>query len=391
MIQKKYNHGFILENPISFILGLLTGIAPIILYLVLTKSFNDFFKWCFVWAYEYQIKYPPFSWTKAFIKFFSHYNFYFFFAFIGIIYSLSVIFKFKKKPTNEISITGRELLLLTSLVTTFFSFSLQRAPWDYSMLPFIGILTIYSTRGIGLLIEFFKYKAGSLSKTIFFILFSFLLLLFLLIFYYNFVDKLEKNNIYQLDTLNLINKITKNRDVFYDNSGSFVSRPHAYFYFYTEASIRKFQADKLINEIPSTLEEKGVMAVIRDKRFDSLPSPLKSYIFNNYQPYNGDILLWGKKLKSPGQLKVKIIADDQYFIAIKKHDLQRENQSESDSKLKILINGKEIEGQKIFLTKSLHTFEIEGYEGPIYLLWLPRNGKRWMPKHDSQPKFSTIF
>jgi hypothetical protein len=189
-----------------------------------------------------------------------------------------------------------------------------------------------------------------------------------------------RTNDYQLSILKDINRLTEPGDTIYDNSGSFVSRPHAYFMFFTDARTRRSDAAKLANEVPQAIFSTKAVAELRDTRFKGLPNELKLFLNGHFQPYNGDIRLWGSRFTSGKKGNFTAVTTAKYFV----------EPAEIAASGELLIDG-EVVGDTFELSRGEHSVEYKGPPQDFYILWMPRDGKRWSPLTGAQPRFSVVF
>ena len=193
------------------------------------------------------------------------------------------------------------------------------------------------------------------------------------------------SNATQLDVLRRIARLTAPTDVAYDNSGSYVTRPHAYFYFYTDAYLRRAGAERLSREVPRALVDSGCVLHMRDLRYEALPEPVRRFLVRHYQPLDGDIALWGQRYLVPrsGRLEGDFLAvrRDRYFV----------DPPDVLAQGRLTIDGEPMTRRVVELEGGLHDVVYDGPPIAFHLLWLPRDERPWSPQPALAPTFSRLF
>ncbi len=376
--KKKAEKLLITINPIFFLLGLVFGFSPLFIYLAVNKLWYNFFEWTVQWNFIHQEQYPGFHWTKYFKYFLRDYLWLAPFVVLGITESF-------KKYGKKIYLTA-DFILLFSLLSTLLSIIIQKAAFHYSFIPFIGIYSIIASRGIVICYtyvgSFFKSKQRVKLAFYFFVT---IYILSSILYSQSFIKrKLTQTNSHQREIFTLINELTDTTDTIYDNSGSYVTRPHVDYFFFTDALIREIKVDYLNTNIKKNIIDKKTKAMLLDLRFRYLPHELKNFLFKHYQSYNGDIKLWGQRYRLDKNKLIKdtflAIENSKYFIYPK--DLVKE--------AKLFIDGKLIQNEVFSLAEGAFTVEYKGNFKDFYILWLPRNKKTYIPK-SSSASFSKLF
>ena len=386
MIKRRGGGRYILGHPLWLIMGALAGLLPILLYLFATNSWASIYYWCVKWAFEYQQIYPSFSWSRVFLPFLYAYPDYLILGSIGVLgtikkYRLISLNQQRRSLGNAI-----ELVILGSLLTAFLSFALQRAPWGYSMIPFLGFLSLFAARGFveGLVLLLGRVRPPNARKVLIGAAGAFLAASFIrsgLVM----SPIAARDNTHQRRVLESANRLIGTEDSFYDNTGTIVSRPHAYFYFYTEKSIRVFKAEKLVLEVPAAIEKTGTTIMMVDARYNGLPQKLKSYLEENFQNYNGDLRIWGRRYHGLGEYEFNAILDGEYFI-VPGPGSPEAGFNSIIAAGEIRIDGHEVQKQIFGLKKGLHKVIIYK-QSDFYILWLPRDRKIWFPNPKAIRRF----
>jgi len=363
----------LLRSPFAFVAGAASGLSILAVYLTATQSWAAWWSWCFVWAAEHQRHYPGFSWQRYFVPIAVDALWLFALAAVGA-----------ARTGRRLVARGRgaasdpDLLLLAALASTFASFALQRAPYPYSLLPFLGVAGIFAARGAAALLEARIRAPLRLG-------FATALVVILALQSAALARFVQASNAGQLAVLRRIAELTSPEDAAYDNSGGYVSRPHAYSYFYTDSFLRESLAETLVREVPRAIEDRGAVLHLRDLRFETLPPALRGYLLEHFQPLDGDVALWGRHYVVPagGRLAdvFRAVRDDRYFVT-PESVLERG---------RLLVDGEQVREPVFTLTKGEHHVVYEGPPGELDILWLPRDGRRWQPQHGLAPTFSRIF
>jgi hypothetical protein len=193
----------------------------------------------------------------------------------------------------------------------------------------------------------------------------------------------EPQNEYQLRVLAKVGELTDPNDAVYDNTGTFVARPHAYWFYYTFRSIWTYHSEMLIDEVPQALEESGAVMMLIDSRYGALPKPLRKHIQAHYQPYNGDIFMAGQYFKPRGKVdraqkaKFTAVVEGDYFVY----------PPTALSEARLRIDGKRPSSQVFSLGRGEHRVTFRSSAQAFYILWRPRNGELWHPNPNAEPRF----
>jgi hypothetical protein len=364
------------------VLGSLSVLVPIFLYLTVTQSWSEWFFWCIKWAFVHQKEYPGFSWTAYFTPFLSDYWWLFPFAFIGVTHTIFSIIKKSNYPWSD-----PDLVLIGALVTSFISYAIQTAPFNYSLIPFIAVLTAFSARGVvWALRECWKWREERITGALgLYIVLCISLLLFLLNANLKIGSLIRLSNSYQKEIFSKINELTNQSDTIYDNSGGYVTRPHVYYYFYTYSLLRHKLKDYIANQVPQALLKSQCVMVLQDIRFKELPDSLKRFIDNHFQPYNGDIRLWGQRYQvhPPQTLESE-------FHAIKrgKYFIQPISMLEEGD---FYIDGEKISEPFFVLEEGPRKIRYVGKAKEFFILWLPKNNQPYHPQFNLPAHFSKLL
>jgi hypothetical protein len=361
----------LLRNPPAFIGGATVGVAVIAIYLTITGTWDDWWHWCFAWAVEHQRNYPGFSWRRYFDPIAIASPWLFVLAILGLAQTLRTLAAAQSRRDPD-------WLLVGALASTFASIALQKAPFPYSFLAFLAIVAVFASRGTATLLA--EGTRPAIRAVLALGLFVVLTMQAVTLLAYR-----TPSNAAQVAVLERIGRLTDATDVAYDNSGGYVARPHAYFYFYTDSFLRESIADTLVRDVPRALVDRGAVLHLRDLRFETLPPPLREFLERHFQPVDGDISLWGQHYVVPTGSTVAgtFLAnrDDQYFIS-PPTALERGV---------LTINGQPVRDAVFQLPRGEHQITYQGPAGAIDILWLPRDGTRWKPRRGLPPTFTKLF
>jgi len=384
LVYNRKTKAYFLGHPLVFLAGSLTILLPFFAYLLLTGSLYHWFEWTFVWVYKHQQHYPGFSWTRFFAPLFWENIWLFVMAVVGFAHTCHLYFQgFRGRGRST------EILLIGGGIGAVGAFILQQAAYAYSLiylLPFIGI---FAARGVVLLAFGLKeLQAHPLFNQMSQVQVARKILLLLLSGYlahYTFqtherLKRVErKTNKYQNYTFHLLEQVVDRNAHIYDNSGYYITHPHAYFFHFTDRFIRSRFPDKLIKEVPKAIEKKGCTVMIEDIRFRELPEPLRRYLLKHFQPYTKRIRLWGQSYQWRQEHSLKhsfhAVRKGSYFISPPSFWQRRE----------LYIQGKKIETPSFELPKGPVEFEVKGQPMDFYILWLPKNKEIYRPGRGKRP------
>lgn len=362
------------ERPLAFISGASVGLACVAAYLTVTSSWAAWWQWCFVWAAEHQRHYPGFSWRDHLMPIIREQPWFFALALLGLVSTVRDGWRAGARGWGD-----SDLPLMLAVGATFGSYALQRAPFPYSLLPFLGVLAPFMARGAVVLS--LRWRAMSVRAV------ASGALVVMLCWQWTRLESLldGDGNTRQREVLARIATLTGPEDVAYDNSGGYVSRPHAHFYFYTDAYLRGAIPDQLSREVPEALLARGCVLRVDDLRTSGLPPTLRRFLDTYYQPYDGDLFLWGQRYDvTPGA-----VLEDR-FLAVREGRYFVEPASALDMG-SLFIDETRVTQAELTLTRGEHRIRYEGPASRFHLLWLPRDGKQWSPRPDASPTFSRLF
>ncbi|MCY1033638.1 hypothetical protein OV207_19455 [Corallococcus sp. BB11-1] len=370
----------LIASPGAFFLGLATTLTGVATYLTVTGSWRAWWQWCFVWASEHQRHYPGFSWREYLLPALGKEPAFFLLAIVGVGFTVRRMLQHDPNLPLRERLRTPDLLLIVAVPATFGAYALQRAPFPYSLLPFLGVLAVFAARGVLVVLSRLHTPVG---RTV-----GFIGLLGLFAVQAAHVDALLNGggNARQREVLARIATLTGPEDVVYDNSGGFVSRPHVHFYFYTDAYLRGSLVDLLSHDMPRALVDQGCVLRVDDLRTSGLPPALRRFLDTHYQPFDGDLFLWGQRYRvstETGRLEDAFLAvrGDRYFV----------HPASALDAGALFIDGVRITTPEFDLTRGPHAVRYEGRAEGFQLLWLPRDAKRWTPRPGAPATYSRLL
>nr|WP_211194729.1 hypothetical protein [Pyxidicoccus fallax] len=364
----------LVPTPRAFLAGAGAVLVIVAAYLTATRSWAAWWQWCFVWASEHQRHYPGFSPGKYLLPVLEEQPWLFTLAALGVAASARRWWRSGRARWSD-----PDLLLLLAVPATFGSYALQRAPFPYSLLPFLGVLAPFMARGVAEVFGWLKPPLARVAGAV--------VLVALLAAQGVRLEALLDGggNARQREVLARIATLTGPEDVAYDNSGGYVSRPHAHFYFYTDAYLRGAIASTLAREIPEALVASGCVLRVEDLRSSGLPPALRQFLAEHYQPLDGDISLWGQRYETAEghTLEGRFLAvrEGRYFV----------EPEVALTRGALFIDGVRMTAPEFPLSRGPHSVRYEGPAGTFHLLWLPRDGRRWTPRPGLPPTYSRLF
>jgi hypothetical protein len=365
------NRRLLLRHPLAFAGGAAAGMGIVALYLTATHSWAAWWTWCIAWAAEHQQHYPGFSWRRYFDPALRASPWLFVLAVVGVVATVRDLM-----GRGRTALSDADLLLLAALASTLASFALQRAPYPYSLVPFLGVTAVFAARAPGLLLR---------TRMPLRVVFTIGLLLILGRQSLAIGDAARPSNAQQLAVLAQIAQLTTSSDVAYDNAGGYVARPHATWYFYTDRFLRRAIPRKLAHDVPRDILDRGAVLHVATLRSKTLPASVKTFLEEHFQPVDGNIALWGQRYDVPPSGRL-----DAAFLAVR-HDRYFVSPPEAVTLGTLAIDGQPVRTPTVSLAKGTHRVAYVGPPGSIELLWLPRDGRQWQPQRGLKPTFSRLF
>ena len=359
-----------------------TGIAALAAaYLTLTRSWAGFVTYAFGWAFKWQAEYPGFSPWESLAPVRDGYLAAVVLGAIGLGATVAGIGR--RRAGREL-----DLLLALSLLGTLGYFFLVKAPYDYNLIPFFGLLAVFAGRGVGAIARWAEGAAprAGVSPVLGAALGTALALVAPSLALGRVGAAAGQDNAYQLEVLGQVKELTGDGDAAYDNSGSYVARPSASFFFYTDAPMRARLGEMLARRIPEDILKSGTVLFFHDARTGGLPESLRAFLGAHFKPWSGDLWLWGQsyRVDASGRLssRFRAVRHDRYFV----------EPPELLDRAKITIAGRRLDRPVFDVPEGEHEITYDGPPGvEMHLLWLPRNGTTWTPDFGAKPRFSRVL
>jgi hypothetical protein len=363
--NRRTKQPLLLGSPGAFGLGLTLVGTLAIGYLVSTGATKEFFRWTILWASERERLYPGFSFREHTLPSLVSAAPLLALAALGI----GLMIRRLGSSARDWS-SDPDLILLLTLPAAA-AISTQVAPYPYSLLPLFAVAALC----VGAV---FDPRRGSPGFTIF----GAVGLAALILLSIGPVASSTSNS-YQQQVLAQVGALTRESDCVYDNSGSATARPHASYFYATDALLRWQLQQMLVEEMAGSIRDARCIAMIRDLRFDGLPAKLQQFLREHFQPYSADLWLYGRRYRlatastAPFDAPVK----GEYFVypptAVGAGGLE--------------IDGASVTSSTFELDRGVHQIRVDGHPVDFYLLWLPRNGELWHPVPEAPPRFSVLL
>jgi hypothetical protein len=370
----------VLGNPWLFLLGGVSIVFAAITFLVMTGGWSEFYKLAIVRSFDFVGGDSQRSQRhNDLFKLFSALYWLVPLAAWGVIRTIQKLWHDERFSCHP------DLILLLALPSALLSYTIQNNAFRYSLIPFIVFFGIFAGRGAAALLE---YAVGEsrrpLAVTAFVSIATLPLLATLLEARAPFASVLEKRNTDQHRFLRDVGRLTAPDDAIYDNSGSYVTRPHAHSPHHTDHRMRSSMRKELARAVPRSIVRNEAVAVVRDARFSELAGSLKGYLRSHFQPYSQDLWLWGQQYRIKGGTlsdEFRAIKDARYFVwptsVIEAGSLE--------------IGGRRVAEPIFHLDKGVHALRYHGPNPTLRLLWLPRTGVPYEPGVNRGSRSSQIL
>ncbi len=367
-----------LESWVPLALSMAGTVLAITLYFLITHSGAAWFQQTLIWAAYHEKHYPGFPWTNYGLPALEAASV---LVALGLIGAARTSYELSQ---SRALLAEPDLVLVLVLGSALFSFGFARAPFPYALLPGLGMLAVFVPRAFTAI--FSLLRRVPVSPLVFGLEVAMVLLFVGLLGIraglQRSEQKLETTNASQYQVLTELARVTRPTDAVYDNSGSFVSRPHVGFRFYTSALDRQEEASSLPIKVPQAIRELGCTAILIDARFSGLPPVLRRFFAQHYLPYDADIWLWGQRFSTnAGVASFEAVRDADYFV-----EPERVVTNGAFS-----IDGAPVSTPMFHLSRGVHRFEYTGTERQYSVAWLPADGVRYQAKFGLHPAFSSIF
>lgn len=364
---------FMLGHPAAFLAGFLVPVALAALYVLRTDSATALWRWCVEWNILHERYYPGFSWWRYLGAMLKRSWWLLALAVVGIVATV-------RRRRGELT-AHPDLLLILAAGTTLASFTVQRAPYAYSLIPFAGTVALLAARGVAEVEGTLMHRPDRAARWLrrgFALVIAVALAMSLLRYRARI---LVFDNRYQLQVLEQIGELTGPRDPVYDNAGTAVTRPHVSFFFFTDAAARNLLDRQLAREIPRAIVEEGARMFVHDFRFPTVAREIQDFVLTHFQPWSGDLRLWGQRYHAPPGTGViegsfLAVASERYFV----------HPPAALETGHLILDGRPVSERVFHLAAGPHRLRYEGGSDTLYILWLPRTGETWAPSREA-PRF----
>lgn len=367
---------YLLGHPPAFLGGFLAGVLACVLYLTATGSLDDFRRWAVEWALVHERHYPGFSWAIYFQPFFEDYWPLFPVAGVGVGRSLVALVRHPDPWSHQ------DLLLIPALGTTLLSFTLQTAPYPYSLVPFLALFTVFTVRG---LIAVLRRVARAPNRPARFLLLVAVLGLVMgtTALAAQRLLALPDNRI-QRERWAKLEALTHPEDPVFDAAGRSVTRPHVSFFYFNDDTVRLVLGDRLTREVVDGILATGCTVALRDRQFVFLPEGLQDFLYLHFEPMDetGVFWIWGRPFEREGATGGEVPGDGSRitgeFLAVRsgRYFVTPE---EIMSSGRLEIDGRPVTEPVFELERGSRRVVYEGGAEAFHILWLPRNGERFHP------------
>ena len=340
--------------PLAWLGGVATVAGLVACYLTATGSWNEWFDCAVRWAAWHERHYPRFSWATYLLPTLREAPHLVVLALVGVLAEL------RERPKLP-------RLMLLAWPAALASYFVAKAPFAYALLPFLLITCVLAGRGAAWAIARLRSRLARFG-ILAFVLGALTVCAWV-------VPRQHQNNQSQRELLAALGRLTSVNDPVYDGAGAATARPHVGFRYYTNALIREREAATLTADVSKAIVESGCTAMIRDLRYPGLPKDLRLLLETHFQPYSADLWLWGQHIDTRANFLA--VRSAVYFVG------------PSAAFRRVRVDGVPLKADTVGLARGTHLVEVDG--DPIDLLWLPRNGERYVPKRGLPPTFSILF
>ncbi|MCG8424263.1 MAG: hypothetical protein MJE77_40740 [Proteobacteria bacterium] len=364
-----------LRSAFFFAAGFATGLIGLIALLAATGSFASF------WAGFYQ---HPVAHEKFYPEIpLEHTLQPFFLATVpmwiaGALGLFAVIRRAVLQVVRE-RIYHRDWLLVVLFFSTWMSYIIQKAPYPYSMIPGIALLAVFAARGVHVVASAISLDERSSRTTV---CVGAVVAVVAIAWATGYRLEPRFTNQDQIAAQQTIDQLTQVTDTAYDLSGTFVYRPRAHRFIFVD-NARRIQFGKTLpDEVARALIENETTLFVYEVRFHTYwrKGPLGRFILHHYQPYSGDLYLWGRRWP------VEHGVDDTFLAVKESRYFIHPPHAVRDGELR--IDGERISEPIIELGKGEHKVTFEPGRAryrAIYLIWLPRDGRVFDPTKPRKP------
>ncbi|HEY4648021.1 MAG TPA: hypothetical protein VIG95_02900 [Gemmatimonadales bacterium] len=359
----------LVSEPREFALGVLAAAIPIAGYLTITHNWRPWWEWCLYGGIVHETFYPKRSpWISLQPTLRQNWHV-LGLALLGFLWMARGVWNRGARA----AFSDPDVLLLACAVTTGASYFMQQAPYGWSLIAPLAFVAVLAARGLGEVVQYAIGMSSPDRRRLIIgvagigIAFASVPL--------SAVEMLRTRHLRARQEAMLANvaRLTAPTDPAYDNTGYYVARPHAHFFFWTDQSARIVHRERLIREVPTAILQGGVTLRIRDRRDLELPPGLQAFLNDHFVCVLGDVCLWGHTYAGLGQKPAAFTAvrDARYYVT----------PASAISGRQLRIDGRPVEQPTFHLTRGQHEISWSGgAPAPeLSLLWLPRTGELLEP------------
>jgi hypothetical protein len=359
----------LLPAPGAFALGVLAAAIPIAGYLTLTHNWRPWWEWCLYGGIVHETFYPKRSpWISLQPTLRANWHV-LGLALLGFLLMIRGVWARGARA----AMSDPDVLLLACAVTTGVSYFMQQAPYGWSLIAPLAFVALLAARGLGEFVQ--RALATSAPQRRHLGIAAVCIGVAFATVPLSAREMLQTRHLRARQEAMLANvaRLTAPTDPAYDNTGYYVARPHAHFFFWTDQSARIVHRERLIREVPTAILQRGVTLRIRDRRDLELPLSLQAFLNDHFVCVLGDVCLWGQTYaaleRKPSVFTA--VRDAEYYVT----------PASAIAGGELTIDGKSVQGATLRLTRGRHEISWSG-EDPsptLSLIWLPRTGERLAP------------
>jgi hypothetical protein len=353
----------LLPAPGEFALGALTAAIPIAGYLTLTHNWRPWWEWCLYGGIVHETFYPRRSpWISLQPTLRTNWHV-LGLALLGFIWMVRGLWARGARA----ALSDPDVLLLACAVTTGLSYFMQQAPYGWSLIAPLAFVALLAARGLGEVVQYALATSAPDRRQLGIAVIGIGIACATVPLSTWEMLKTRRLRARQETMLANVARLTAPTDPAYDNTGYYVARPHAHFFFWTDQSARIVHRERLIREVPSAILQGGVTLRIRDRRDLELPPGLQAFLNDHFVCVLGDVCLWGHTYSGLSRKPAPFTAvrDAEYYVT----------PSSAVSGGQLQIDGRPVGQATFHLTRGQHEISWSGTSPApqLSLLWLPRS------------------
>jgi hypothetical protein len=262
-------------------------------------------------------------------------------------------------------------VVLAAAVPAAVSLVTLPAPWPYNFLPFFVAAT--PVAAVALECSTAWLRRARSDRAVRFAAVVIALVAGLALVVWGIAER-RRDNGPQRELVDRVLRLTAPDEPVFDGNGAYLFRPAAYPIWYHSAPMRQLLARQFEQEMASTIVAHGAPLWILDPRYESLPPPTRVFLLRHFQRYFGPLHVWGERLDGSAEPEFLAVRDGRYFLAVRPEP--------AEGTLRIRVDGElRAPGVPFALAAGRHPIVREAIPPAteIYLLWLPADGRLWVP------------